>query len=233
MPQSAVKFQMRNKNLILVPTRGRPDNAVEVLATHKQFSCRSDLFFVIDEDDDKKNDYISAVGLERIELVKNDTRGMAYPLNVATRRYLDDGYEFFTFIGDDHRPQTPDWDVILAKSLGDKPGIAYGNDLLQGQRLPTAVLMSAAIVTALGGMVPPKLRHLYLDNFWMRIGNDLGNLVYRPDVIIEHRHPLAGKAEWDEGYRQVNSQELYNFDALMFDNYIKSEDYSVLLKKLR
>ena len=224
---------MRNRNLILVPTRGRPQNAIEVLASHKQFSCKSDLLFIVDLDDPMRKEYIEAVSQERIELTRTQTRGMAQPLNVVARLYSTKGYEFFTFIGDDHRPQTPDWDVRLANALGDKPGIAYGNDLLQGERLPTAVLMSAAIVTALGGMVPPKLRHLYLDNFWLRLGKDLGNLKYLPDVIVEHRHPLAGKAEWDQGYREVNSNELYNFDALMFDNYIKSEDYSILLKKLR
>jgi len=65
------------------------------------------------------------------------------------------------------------------------------------------------------------------------LGEDLGNLAYLPQVIIEHCHPIAGKAEWDEGYRTVNDREVYSFDALMFDNYIKSEDYQVLLKNLK
>jgi hypothetical protein len=77
------------------------------------------------------------------------------------------------------------------------------------------------------------MKHLYLDNFWKALGEDLGNLAYLPQVIIEHLHPVAGKAEWDEGYRAVNAQEVYSFDRLMFDNYIKSEDYQVLLKTLR
>ena len=46
-------------------------------------------------------------------------------------------------------------------------------------------------------------------------------------------HPVAGKAEWDEGYREVNAQEVYSADALAYSNYIKSEAYEVLLKKLR
>jgi hypothetical protein len=93
-------------------------------------------------------------------------------------------------------------------------------------------MMSNAIVSALGGMVPPKLRHLYLDNFWKKLGEDLGNLVYLDQIIIEHCHPLAGKAEWDEGYRSVNAREVYSFDALAYDFYIKSEDYQVLLRDL-
>ena len=221
-----------NNNLILVPTRGRPHNAIEVFKCHKEFSCRSDLLFIVDTDDEELINYRSAVGVENIVEIENKTRGMAYPVNVAAKKYANE-YDYFTFIGDDHRLRTPDWDIALMRAIGNRPGLSYGNDLLQGENLPTAVMMSAAIVRALGGMVPPKLKHLYLDNFWKALGNDLGNLAYLPGVIIEHLHPVAGKAEWDEGYRAVNAREVYSFDALMFDNYMKSEDYQVLLKALR
>jgi len=219
-------------NLVLVPTRGRPKNAVEVLQAHKQFSCRSDLLFVVDKDDGELVNYRTAVGVEYILEIENTTRGMAYPVNVAAKKYAHE-YDFFTFIGDDHRFRTADWDVSLTRAIGQSAGVAYGNDLLQGERLPTAVMLSASIVKALGGMVPPKLKHLYLDNFWKKLGEDLGQLHYLPAVIIEHCHPVAGKAEWDEGYKQVNAREVYAFDALAFDSYIKSEDYQVLLRKLR
>ncbi len=186
----------------------------------------------MDTDDEELINYRSAVGIENIVEIENKTRGMAYPVNVAAKKYANE-YDYFTFIGDDHRLRTPDWDIALMRAIGNRPGLSYGNDLLQAENLPTAVMMSAAIVRALGGMVPPKLKHLYLDNFWKALGNDLGHLTYLPQVIIEHLHPVAGKAEWDEGYRAVNAREVYSFDALMFDNYMKSEDYQVLLKVLR
>jgi hypothetical protein len=219
-------------NVVLVPTRGRPKNAAEVLHAHKEFSCRSDLFFVIDNDDETLPDYRSTVGVERIIEIENIKRGMAYPINAAAKRLVND-YEFFTFVGDDHRFRTPDWDVALMRAIGSRPGIGYGNDLLQGEALPTAVMMSSAIVRALGGMVPPRMQHLYLDNFWKKLGEDIKNLVYLPQVIIEHCHPIAGKADWDEGYRAVNATEIYSFDALMFNNYIKSEDYAIVVNKLK
>lgn len=223
---------MKKNNLILIPTRGRPKNAIEVLQTHRKFSCQSDLVFVIDNDDDELINYRSSVGLEYVYEVENNTRGMAHPLNIAAKKLAKD-YDYLTFLGDDHRLRTPDWDASLMRAIGDKPGLAYGNDLLQGANLPTAVMMSSAIVQALGGMVPPKLKHLYLDNFWKALGTDLGALHYLPEIIIEHCHPIAGKAEWDEGYRAVNAREVYSFDHLMFSAYMKSEDYQVLLRDLR
>lgn len=222
-----------NKNLLLVPTRSRPDNAKEVLQAHKEFSCRTDLTFIVDDDDPTLPEYRSAVGVEYIYTVTNKSRGMAWPLNYVAKKFSKSGYEFFSFIGDDHRFRSPDWDVKLMQAIGSKPGIGYGNDLLQGARLPTAVVMSASIVQELEGMVPPNMRHLYLDNFWKQLGEDLGNLNYLSDVIIEHLHPVAGKAEWDEGYREVNAQEVYSYDALAYKNYISGERYSLLLKQLR
>jgi hypothetical protein len=56
-------------------------------------------------------------------------------------------------------------------------------------------------------MVPATMVHLYLDNFWKELGAGLDGLVYRPDVVIEHIHPAAGKAPMDDGYREANSSE--------------------------
>jgi hypothetical protein len=114
-----------------------------------------------------------------------------------------------------------------------RPSMAYGNDLLQGERLPTMIAMTSDIVKALDGMVPPKMKHLYLDNFWKKLGQDLGALTYLDHVIVEHMHPIAGKAEWDEGYKEVNATEIYSFDALAYQNYIQSEAYELLRRKLK
>jgi hypothetical protein len=166
--------------------------------------------------------------------IENQTRGMAYPINKAANAIAKQNkYDFFAFLGDDHRPRTAEWDLQLMAAMQRQPSMAYGNDLLQGKRLPTMIVMTSDIVKALGGMVPPNMKHLYLDNFWKKLGEDLGALTYLDDVIVEHMHPVAGKAEWDEGYKEVNAQEVYSFDALAYQNYIQSEAYEALKKKLR
>jgi hypothetical protein len=90
--------------------------------------------------------------------------------------------------------------------------------------------MTGDIVKALGGMVPQNMIHLYLDNFWMTLGRDLGALRYMGHIIIEHLHPVAGKAEWDAGYVEVNAQEVYSADAKAFHEYITGDGYQQLLK---
>ena len=225
---------MNNKMIVLVPTRGRPQNAIDLLEQHKLHSKVSDIIFIVDDNDPQAGEYFEALGHFYMWKVPNESRGMAKPLNyVASALAKENKYEFFCFLGDDHRPRTDAWDERLIQAGKTPPAIVYGNDLLQGDRLPTMVVMSAEIVTALDGMVPPGMRHLYLDNFWKKLGEDLGSLKYVHDVIVEHMHPLAGKSQWDEGYREVNSQVIYHEDAIAFDAYIKSEQYQNLLEKLR
>lgn len=219
--------------IILVPTRGRPMNAAQLLAAHEELSTHSDLLFVIDANDPELDQYHFEVGSDRCMTIANQTRGMAYPINKAAMAIVrSDKYKYFAFLGDDHRPRTAGWDEQLIQAMQRRPSMAYGNDLLQGQRLPTMIAMTSDIVEALSGMVPPKMKHLYLDNFWKKLGEDLAALTYLDHVIVEHMHPVAGKAEWDEGYKEVNAQEVYSFDSLAYENYIQSEAYEVLKRKL-
>ena len=95
----------------------------------------------------------------------------------------------------------------------------YGNDLFQRGNLPTQVAMSTAVVRALGHMAPPTLTHLYVDDYWLALGKSAGCITYLPDVIVEHCHPVAGKAEWDAGYARVNDRAMYDRDAAAFTAY--------------
>ena len=67
----------------------------------------------------------------------------------------------------------------------------------------------------------------------MTLGKDWNALRYIPEVVLEHLHPVAGKAEWDEGYRDVNAQEIYSADKKALDDYLASNAYRDLLEKLR
>jgi hypothetical protein len=67
--------------------------------------------------------------------------------------------------------------------------------------------MTADIVRELGAMVPADVEHLYCDNVVRDIGIQAGCLRYLPEVLIEHMHPVVGKAESDEQYARVNSRQ--------------------------
>lgn len=210
-----------NELLVIVPSRGRPGNARALVDAFTATSTgHADLLIAIDDDDPLAADYDQPTG---VTVVCAPRLGLAGTLNVTAVRQARN-YRYVGFMGDDHRPRTLGWDAVVVDELQRLgTGVVYGNDLIQGAALPTAVFLTSDIVTALGYMVPPGLRHLFLDNFWLRLGRDLDAISYLPDVIVEHLHPIAGKAGWDDGYRRVNAGDVWAADRQRFDDYCATE----------
>jgi hypothetical protein len=217
---------------VIVPSRGRPQNIKDLIYAMNQTKTTADLWVVCDDDDPELAGY-QALGIENLLIFNRTQKGMARPLNLAVRLILQSHkYSHFAFLGDDHRPRTMYWDLDFTNVLDQGLGMVYGNDLFQGENLPTAIGMHGTIVRELNGMVPEGLFHLYLDNFWKQIGLDIGALTYLPETIIEHMHPLAGKAQVDQGYVDVNAPEIYDADKIVFDAYIDSDEYRALVRRL-
>jgi hypothetical protein len=72
-------------------------------------------------------------------------------------------------------------------------------------------------------MVYPELVHLYIDNHWKAWGEALGTLTYLNDVLLEHMHPFAGKAETDAVYDAANAPEMYDADSLAYTKFVQDE----------
>lgn len=208
---------------VIVPTRNRVEACRELIATFDD-TCGEDthLIFAVDVDDPAVGEYtdLAAVSDGVTMFLNREPGSMGRALNNAAH-YFRGRFAFLGFMGDDHRPRTDRWDQWLLEVLRATPGaIAYGNDLFQQHRIPTQVFMDARIVRALGWFAPPTMQHMYLDNFWKILGERLGTLRYEPDVIIEHMHPEAHKAEWDETYRATNTPERYKADHEAFQQYV-------------
>ena len=205
-------------NLVILPTRSRPDKAEEAVALLKEHSRISDICVAIDEDQSDLYPRIDDVMYE-----VNPRLRMNGTLNLVANKYADQ-YKTIFFLGDDHRVRTSGWDELLYEPIKNRGyGLAYGNDLLQKQNLATAVMMSTNIISIIGYMAPPKLVHLYMDNFWMNLGQALQCIDYRGGVIVEHMHYMAGKSEADEQYLDVNSDEMYQKDKATYIEYVQTD----------
>jgi hypothetical protein len=210
--------------LTIIPTRGRNDNSLRLFEAINATADFTEVVFAIDSDDvETYTGLIDATaGLGNVKVVIADRMGMNGTLNHWALWFSPD-YDYICFMGDDHLPRTGGWDTKLTEAIGTNAGIAYGNDLLQGENLPTAVVMSSKIIRATGFMSPPNLKHLFLDNYWLAMGQALENANYLPDVIIEHLHYTNGKAEHDERYAAVNNFEMHNGDQAIFAEYLATE----------
>jgi hypothetical protein len=181
--------------IVICPSRGRPGNAAELteafLATRTLPTTR--LLIVVDEDDAS----VYSGDVLRVP----PSHGFVRAANAAFNAFPDE--DWYGVLGDDHRFRTPGWD----QRVKDTGGIVYGDDLYQGARLPTACFIEGRIVRALGWLALPDCEHLYVDNAWLALGIRLGVMHYLPEIVIEHMHPAAGKAEWDASYLEHNSTE--------------------------
>ena len=229
---------------VIVPSRGRPEAAV-ALARVFADTCiaHTRLVFAVDDDDPTRDQYLGALDAFKTTSIAfaPSPSNMVTTLNWAAGSILSGESSILAeappfavgFMGDDHCPRTYGWDQAYLDALRDLgTGIVYGNDLLQGHRLPTQCAMTADIVRALGYMSPPSLKHLAVDNWWLELGKGANCLRYLPDVIVEHRHPFAGKAQMDEGYQRVNSQAMYDHDLTEFER-LRQVELPAAVAKIR
>ncbi len=211
--------------LWIVPSRSRPDNIAQLVTSWHATRSVADLLVVIDNDDPELDNYRNVLfgfnGYPWLNFVESDRLRLVGSLNkfAVTTSAM---YRQIGFMGDDHRPRSPIWDGLMAAELRKMgTGIVYANDLYQGKNLPTSVAMTSDIIQALGYMVPPTIQHLYADNFWLTIGRKLGIIEYMDHVIIEHKHPHAGKAESDAQYVELNSNAQHDKDKHAFETYVR------------
>lgn len=218
--------------LILCPTRSRPWSVLEAYQSFQDTAelPGSQFLAVVDEDDPTLASYQHLdIPLE----VQPRRGGMVAQLNASALLHVDD-FDFLGFVGDDHRFRTNGWDKAFSYTLNAHGGgLAYGNDLFWPHgEIPTQIVMSSEIIRALGWMALPSCIHLYVDNVWKELGDGVDRLFYFPRYIIEHMHPAGGKAEWDDQYRQVNSDERYAADRAAFETW-KANQASEDIERVR
>lgn len=211
---------------IITPSRGRAERFAYMLEmAFKHAADEIEVWAGVDHDDDIAA-YRAVIRqrsmINRPVFIRHDARrSLSAWTNDLARMALEspDPPRYFASLGDDHVPRSPQWDRKLIDAIEEHGGSgwAYGNDFIQGVRLPTAWVVSADIVRALGWLMLPSLAHMYVDNAILALGQALNRIIYVPGVIIEHVHPVAGKAAMDDSYRESNSAERYQADFEAFE----------------
>jgi hypothetical protein len=205
--------------VIITPTRGRPDRFAGLVDAVRA-TCALDVQVWAGIDNDDPADYGQACGADLVVAFRGARRSLSGWTNHLARIAVesDNPPRYLASLGDDHRPRTPHWDRKLAAAIEAMPGpgIAYGDDLLQRAQLPTAWMVSVEAVQAVGWMMLPTCEHMYVDNAVLELGRAAGRIAYRPDAVIEHLHPVAGKTAWDESYRETNHAARFAADREAF-----------------
>lgn len=207
---------------VLLPSLGRPHRVRAVYDSYMETKALEDtkLTWVLSQQDAKLQQYFATDLIDDWLVLESEFDTLTKKLNRAAEisKYPD----ILGFIADDNIFRTNGWDIRVRDAL-ENPGLAYGNDLYQGAGLPTSVFISNVIVQSLGWFALPTSNHMYLDNAWKVLGERLGRLIYLPDVVIEHMHPVVGKGGWDETYSLSNTSERLSKDRAAFEFWVQGE----------
>lgn len=200
--------------MLLVPTRGRPENLRRFLAACLDTGVSTPIVCRLDKDDGRLPEYRSCLDWAQkaidVRHVTGAPLGFGGKINHLFRLYPD--ASFYACMQDDVVPLTPLWDTILAEAC--KGGIAYPDDGLQRENLPTNPFIDGGLARRMGFLAMPMCWHWFIDNAWKDIGHAVGHLRYVPDVLIEHRHWANHKAPVDPTYqgaaeRSAEDKEAY------------------------
>lgn len=143
---------------------------------------------------------------------------------------IADKHEYIQFLAHDIVLRTP-WESRFINALKDRPyGMVYGNDLIHGELLATHPFITSNMVKALGFYGCPAVEHNFFDNYWMVMALTLDSCGYVPEVIMEHIHPLVGKAKPDRITEKIST--LLESDQHKFIEYM-NENFNNDVEKVR
>jgi len=115
---------------------------------------------------------------------------------------------YVMLINDDVVFRTQGWDARVRETATRYPDdivLVYGNDLDQGDAVPTFPIVPRTVCNMLGEVCPSGYRHLHIESHLLDIFKQLARLghkriCYLDDVIFEHMHYMVGKAAIDSTY---------------------------------
>jgi len=162
-------------------------------------SIEARLAAYVSYEDTKIEEYKKLVLPKNVSIEYGPKKTMCGVLNYfSCEKYRD--YQYYSEVNDDHVFVTEGWDIKMMNAIDIKyngVSIAYGKT----ESLPTATMHGAKLVHGLGYFFPPQYLHMLLDLWIIEIDAATKIMTYVPDVLVDHRHPVFKKAEWDATYQ--------------------------------
>ena len=194
---------------VLAPSRGRPKALQQMVDSVYETGSNVEVLAYVDDDDmDYPVDNVTVV------------RGPRINLSDCWNRLAEKAKGDILHMGsDDIRFRTPHWDEMVRqafKVFPDRIVFVYGDDGIHDRRMGTHGFISREWYQTVGRFTPPQFPCDYADTWLNEVAQTIGRAMYIPGMLIEHLHPIAGKASWDQTHqerlargREANVGELY------------------------
>ncbi len=191
---------------ILLPTRGRPDQAQRLfdsIVEHSENLDRIEIILRLDEDDtDSHALEPSAISFKKII----GPRASMGSLN--TECYNQSSGDIIILLNDDMAVRTPNWDRKIRETherFPDAVYLAYANDMIAGELLCHIPILSRQTCETLERPFPHEYQGGFIDYHLFDIFKRLRHqgedrVIYLKSVEIEHMHFRVGKSSYDATY---------------------------------
>jgi hypothetical protein len=215
---------MQDKIAIVLPVRdgglGRHTRLTRCIESYYEMTeGLSDIHLLHDEDEcdtyhaiaqqyPKIINYCIPIGISLMEKIN------IHALDIASK------YKYVGFVGDDIVFKTQFESYFIEQlSLFDY-GMVYGNDLVWDGKLATHPFITSNAITAVGFFGCPAVQHNFFDNYWHTVFGNLEKVVYFPNIVMEHIHPIVGKENRDDIFNKINSK--MKTDEIKFNRYMNA-----------
>jgi hypothetical protein len=204
---------------LLLPTRERPALVHRLfdslIRTTADLGTLQVVLYV--DEDDRASQEICRPELSLVKIVGHPQQTMG---KMNQTCYDASQGRYVMLVNDDVVFRSRHWDTRVLEAANRYPDgimLIYGNDLDQGEAVPTFPIVPRTACQILGGISPLGYRNLHIESHLLdifkrlaRIGHN--RICYLDDVIFEHMHYVMGKAAADSVYIKKNQRA----DDLLF-----------------
>ena|SRR3990167_2785389 len=187
---------------VLFPTRGRPEQAFEVLEKYRRMAGTTITIEVVLDDDDfswKAATFYKIA--DRITIGQHKSKIEAF----NGGKFQD--WDVLVAASDDMVPVVDGWAVRVVEKMSkcwpDLDGALYFDDGYQGEKCCTLPILGRRLYDCFGTVYNPAYKAFFCDQEQTEVLQMLGKLVYIPEKIIEHRHAaLVDAATYEKRKRE-------------------------------
>jgi hypothetical protein len=190
--------------VVIVPMLGRA-HRVEPLLESIHGTCEARVLFAVSPGDVEVHEAIDRAHSERITVPRREAGDYARKIQAG----IDASSEPFIFTGADDLRFHPGWYEAARSKMTDRVGVVGTNDLsnprvMRGEHATHFLI--ARWYVALGTVDQPGVLmhdgyvHEYVDDELVGTARKRGAWAFAADSVVEHLHPMAGKAPMDDLY---------------------------------
>lgn len=196
------------RTAILVPVLRRPQNVRPTIERFAEATPEPHrILFLATAGDSAEIDEIRSAGADVVEVPPNRRGDYARKINTGYRETL----EPFLFLGADDLAPRPGWlSAALARFEDPSIGVVGTQDLgnarvIAGLHATHSVVRRTYVdqygtIDERGKVLHEGYPHEFVDDEFVATAQHRGAFVFEPTSIVEHLHPLWGKAPTDDLY---------------------------------